>query len=168
MTRLQDFPQAKIIHLYRDPRETWMSIVNKKIKVVSRNEAGIELYRDPFYTYEWANDLKRVFPFLDMSTARHPYEIHYHLWRMSYSFGVHYADHSLGYEDLVNDFDNQVEKMFNEVGIESADVDALKGMNKGKIKMRWQEYAEASWFEDIEQNCERVQQSFFSKDAERG
>ncbi len=162
-----NFPRAKIIHLYRTPRETWMSILRKTTKQIAGKEDTVESYRDPFYTYEWANDLKRVFPFLDMSAAQHPYEIHYHLWRLSYSFGLHYADYSLGYEDLVNDFDTQIQRMFDVIGVEGTDMEALKKMNMGRITTRWHEYAEAAWFADIEEKCERVQRAFFSQDVKR-
>ena len=162
-----NFPAAKIIHLYRHPRETWMSILSKAgsdIPLVG--EWGHEYYKNLFYTYEWANDLKRVFSFLEHDASRHPYEIHYHLWRLSFNFGVYYSDYSLSYEELVEKFPMQLSKVLNIVGIEDADFGKMLKMNKGKAKYRWHEYASTDWFEEIEQRCEREQRAFFAGSGE--
>lgn len=160
-----NFPRAQIIHLYRNPRETWMSLLGKGgTQVPLKGEWRPDHYQDLFYTFEWASDLKRVFPFLDPEPDRHPYAIHYHLWRLSYSFGVHYADCTLGYEDLVEDFAGQLPRLLDQVGIREVDIERLQRMNKGRVRNRWQDYAEADWFEEIERNCEREQRAFFYVD----
>lgn len=160
------FPQAKILHLYRHPREQWMSIVDKGEHLApnDRIEPGRITSVDGFYTLEWARDLRTVFPFLEPD-GKHPYELHYFLWRLSYSFGQAYSDISICYEDLIADFDSVARTMFEAVGVRHADMARLAQLNHGKPKIRWPEYAEAAWFNEMEAKCDHELQTFFSRIA---
>lgn len=158
------FPEARILHLYRHPREQWMSIVGKGARI-TRDTALAQSHlggADGFYTLDWARDLRHVFPFLEPA-GRHPYALHYLLWRLSYSFGRAYGDISVCYEDLIADFDKVAGDLFRSVGITHADIPRLAALNHGKQKMRWPEYADDAWFGALEAECDRELDAFFTR-----
>lgn len=157
------FPQARILHLYRHPREQWMSIIGKgaAVRPDDRIKPGQIDSLDGFYTLEWARDLRHVFPFLEPA-GRHLYELHYLLWRLSYSLGRAYGDVSISYEDLIGNFEQVAGEMFHAVGIQHADIDQLAKLNHGTQKTRWPDYASDSWFNDMEAQCDHALEAFFS------
>ncbi len=159
-----NYPDAKIVHLYRNPREQWMSILLKggKIEKDTVYDFNSPLASNDFYTLEWARDLRHQFPFLE-PYGRHPYEIHYLLWRLSYLYGKNYSDISISYEELISDVSHVFERILNKTGIEKRpDIEKLEKLNKGEIKKRWRDYAPGSWFRDIESRCDRDIEVFFS------
>lgn len=158
------FPQALILHLYRDPREQWMSILAKGVDIRPdhRIRPGQIDSLDGFYTLEWARDLRRVFPFLEPA-GKHLYEVHYLLWRLSYSLGRAYANVSVCYEDLITDFERVASDMFQAVGIRDVDIAALAGLNHGAQKTRWPDYASDTWFSEMEARCDDMLDAFFSE-----
>ncbi len=157
------YPAAKILHLYRDPREQWMSIMGKGGGIgLSFRYHDKQLWgKDDFYTLQWANDLRHVFPILEPA-ERHPYEVHYLLWRLSYSFGKSFSDASIGYEDLVANFEDVLSGVLPQLGIHNADLAELAKLNQGRVKSRWKEYAPEDWFAEIESRCDRQIEAFFS------
>ena len=157
------FPGVPILHIIRNPREQWMSVmkdgpVQPDFCIDSANEPCL------FYTIQWAHDLKTVFPFLE-PIGQHPYKIHYFLWRLSYIFGRIWADYIIKYEDLVSDFKSTVEGLFHffEIEYDSDLILRLETLNKGYKPERWRSYAPIEWFEEIENECERSLQAFFSR-----
>ncbi len=154
------FPNTKIIHLYRHPREQWLSILKcEAIDVPLNWSRSIQKELPLLYTYQWARDLRHVFPFLDPESAQHPYALHYYLWRLSYAFGRQYADYSVGYEQLVDTFDDVLRCLFDGLDI-SADVEWLHKLNRGHRSLGYHDYAPESWYEDIENDCESVLKCF--------
>jgi len=81
------YPKAKILHMYRHPRQQWISVQGKKgyvaVDYPYTGDEGLFL----FYTTVWCNDLKKHFPFLEPTLVSHPYALHYYLWKLSYLFG---------------------------------------------------------------------------------
>ena len=159
-----NFPNARILHIIRNPREQWMSIL-KDGGPISQNfriKAGEE--PNLFYTIAWGHDLKTIFPFLE-PVGEHPYKIHYYLWRLSYIFGKTYADYKIMYESLISDFEAVIENLFDSLKIEydSDLILRLETLNKGYKPERWRSYAPIEWFEEIENECERSLQAFFSR-----
>lgn len=157
------FPHARILHLYRHPREQWMSIVGKgvRIDIDARIERGRIESIDGFYTLEWARDLRNVFPFLEPAN-KHPYELHYLLWRLSHSFGHAYSDVSVCYEELVGDFERVASDMFQALDVSMTDIAQLAKLNHGKPQSRWRNYADDAWFSAHEARCDRELETFFS------
>jgi len=158
------FPEAVIVFLYRHPRQQWMSIqidgpsVPKNYKL--NKKSNVEL----FYLIHWAKDLRNVFPFLEPE-GQHPYTIHYYLWRLSFLFANTYADYSICYEDLVQDFKNTFKTLLVNLGInfQNTVIDELENLNKGSIRFSWEKYAPNNWYEKKEYECEKVLQAFFLK-----
>lgn len=157
-----NFPSATILHLYRSPREQWISNISKgKVIALDYKYSRYDVSGpDNFYLLEWARDLRRVFPFLEPE-GQHPYALHYMIWRLSYSFGRSYAKYSVCYEELISDFQSQASQMFTALGMSQVNVDALATLNRGVEKQRAYEYADREWYESIEQECDRVLSAFF-------
>jgi hypothetical protein len=95
------FPSAGILHVYRHPREQWLSSVRKA--PVQQESLTLEAFarHDGFYLTRWAKDLQYSFPFLDLRPSSHPYRLFYQIWRLSYAFGALYADLSVSLEQIV-------------------------------------------------------------------
>jgi hypothetical protein len=97
------FPEARIIHLRREVRESWFSMIS---------HLDSEWRDDPYEPHvydllEWCASLAREFPFLADPGVRSLYERHYLLWRMSTMAGERLADVSL---DLDADFRDDPER----------------------------------------------------------
>jgi hypothetical protein len=154
------FPDARIVHLYRHPREQWMSIqLNRRIPL----DCSVEDFAryDSFYTLAWARDLRVIFPFLEIDQDLHPYALHYYLWRLSFAFGQAYSHLSLSYEDLVSEFARTFGTLLADLGIEGADLERLGQLNRGAVPPRWPDYANCRWFSAIEAECERTLHIYF-------
>lgn len=157
-----NFPDAKIIHLFRNPREQWMSMQVDGGSVPQNFDYSHSTSPSLFYLENWTNDLRRIFPFLEPKNAGHPYAIHYYIWRLSYSFGKSYADYSISYESLVSNLSEVLEDLFDNLNLHDIDIERLTILNRGNCNYRWPEYAPASWFKEIEIECDRVLKTFYS------
>jgi Sulfotransferase family len=161
-----NFREAQILHLYRDPREQWMSMQRTegyRVPLECRLSLDLALPELPFYTLPWALDLRGVFPFLEPELAPHPYALHYYLWRLSYSYGRQYADHSVAYEALVEDFSGTFGAVAKALDLSGVDLEALAGLIQREKGVTWPEYAPAAWFDAIEAECERVLVAHFGE-----
>jgi hypothetical protein len=94
----RNYPRAQIIHLYRNPRNQWMSMIQNDGWIPReyrlRRESLLPEF-NAFYLWNWWRDLHFFMPFLKLSHLDHPYQIHYLLWRLSYMFGKEHANISL-------------------------------------------------------------------------
>jgi len=155
------FPQATIIHLYRHPRDQWCSSL-MDITCFPKDAATKDFQpHDKFYLLMWAQDLKYHFPFLDPREAHHPYETFYYLWKLSYLFGIRYADNSLSFESLVENPDSQIAALFKVCEIEQYDLTKLKALVIQPPVGKWLKYASEDWFGEHESRCETVLSEFF-------
>jgi hypothetical protein len=150
------FPGARIVHLYRDPREQWMSAV---AGTPVGPDTGVEAFapHDRFYLLAWARDLARVYPFLLPSAHRTPYALHYLIWRLSHAHGVRHADVSVAYEDLVADVPGTMARVLARCG-QPRPAEALRPLASlagPTAPPRWPGFAPGAWFDAIEAECER-------------
>jgi hypothetical protein len=151
------FPQAKILHLYRNPRDQWASTLPKSGP--DMRSLRIDSFQpfDGFYLLEWGRDLRHCFPFLTLDPAAHPYELFYQIWKLSYAYGRSHAHTSIGYESLVNNPQGVIRELVKEFSLENADPVALAAQVVDGKKGRWQALADDAWFRSIER---RVDQEF--------
>ena len=103
----------------------------------------------------WAEDLKYHFPFLDEKCNRHPYQLHYYIWKLSYLFGATYCDNSIQFEKLVDNPGAEIARLFRSVDAELVDAQALKAVVVSP-PLEAARYADDAWFEEHEANCEAV------------
>lgn len=117
---------------------------------------------DQFYLRVWAQDLKYHFPFLDEKSLTHPYQMFYYIWKLSYLFGLQYADHSLSFENLLCDPDKELNKMLSIVNIRHYQLDLLLSLIEQGLTKKWPIYADAAWFSQHETLCETVLADFLA------
>jgi Sulfotransferase family len=157
------FPRAKVLHLYRHPRDQWISSLVDPAKFPRDGTMAAFAGHDHYYLRMWAADLKYHFPFLDERQSSHPYQIFYYLWRLSYVFGRRHAHVSLAYEDLLHDPERRLAELYGQLGLCGADFSRLARLVEKSRSGRWREYASEDWFRQHESHCETVLADFCSK-----
>ncbi|MFT6835529.1 MAG: hypothetical protein ACJA0H_001569 [Francisellaceae bacterium] len=152
------FPNAKIIHLYRHPRDQWLSFLTDK-KLMNCDEL-LHSYIDSFYLNSWCLDLSVLFPFLDIKETPHPYRRFYYLWKLSLIFGMKYSDCSLDYESLAENPDVGIAKIFDVLDWD-LNPSEYSHVFKRPILNKWKSYASDEWFMDHELHCEGILTDYF-------
>jgi hypothetical protein len=94
---------------------------------------------------------------LSLDIVRHPYELFYLIWRLSWLFGTSYGDVSICYERLCAEPDKELTRLMRVSGIVDYDLNALRRLID-RPRSRWPHYAPAAWFEEREACCESVLQ----------
>lgn len=148
----QNFPSAKIVHLYRNPRDQWLSFL--KDQSLMNKDDVLSTYTDAFYLDPWCNDLQKLFPFLSTKETPHPYQRFYYIWRLSYIYGKIHADISMSFEDLVSTPELALGRMFEILEWEGVEREPLVQIIKKPGLNRWKGYANAEWFLDHELACD--------------
>jgi len=76
------YPGAKLIHLFRHPRDQWVSRIQNDVFIPKDYQFSGEFYPDinAFYLYDWWRSLCNEMPFLELDYLSHPYQIHYLIW----------------------------------------------------------------------------------------
>jgi hypothetical protein len=158
----RNFPNAALVHLYRHPRDQWCSSLVHPTRFPKEAPLADFVKFDEFYLLAWAQDLKPHFPFLDERVLTHPYELFYFLWKLSYLFGVQYADYSLAFEELVQDPRRALERLLRELGVETrpGDLTRITDLVDPPPAARWRAYADDEWFREHERRCEAVLMDF--------
>ncbi len=146
------YPNAKIIHLYRHPRDQWCSFLTDPVTM--NKDTVTETYVDGFYLNTWCQDLSQHFPMLCPTQTPHPYQRFYYLWKLSYLYGKTHADYSLSFEALVTDTKNQLQGLFAALGHPDAPIEQLCQLIDAPEQERWRSYADENWFAQHESVCE--------------
>ena len=156
------FPNAKLVHLYRHPRDQWTSNLQKIERFAPDGKMSDFAAVDGFYLLNWARDLKYHFPFLDEQSIEHPYQLHYFLWKLSYVYGRSWSDVSLGFEELTTNPERALFQMFEVCGIDESHVESLLPLIEPPPFGKWKMYAADAWFKHHEEYCEEVLAGFFA------
>jgi hypothetical protein len=171
------FPHARLIHLYRHPRDQWCSTLqdnsnrpkeesaeqrsNPDFFYLSRDGTFEQFARnDNYYLRVWASDLRNHFPFLDETRLSHPYELFYFIWKLSYLFGRKYCDHSVAYEDLISNPELELQQLMAAARIKIFDLDKLRSLLVKPGLNKWRRYADDAWFRKHEEYCENILDDF--------
>ncbi len=156
------FPNAKLIHLYRHPRDQWCSFL-KDIRSHTKDQSLADFgIKDRFYLRRWCRDLRHQFPFLEEREVHHLYELFYYLWKLSYWFGITYADYSVAFEKLAQDPQSCLPPLLEAAGLGHVDTEPLVGLISPPSFGKWRDYASHEWFCEREWRCERVLEEFFA------
>lgn len=155
------YPRATLIHLYRHPRDQWVSLLRHPSAFPPDGRIDDFAAADRFYLLPWANELQPFFPFLDPRTLTHPYELHYYLWRLSYWCGLTFADHSLSFESLVSEPDRALAALFAVCRVDTGVIPEVRRLIEPPVLGNWRAYAPDAWFRRREEVCEAVLAEFF-------
>jgi hypothetical protein len=148
-----NFPNAKFLHLYRHPRDQWLSFLTDK--ALMNKDAVATTYQDEFYLNSWCEDLTQYFPFLSIESTPHPYQRFYYLWKLSFLYGQKFSDLSISFEDLVQHKEATTEKIINTFSL-STNAELMYQVVETPQLNRWGSYAEDAWFKQFEDKCEHV------------
>ena len=164
------FPLAKVVHLYRHPRDQWCSALVDPKGFPPGGTVRQFWAHDHFYLLSWCADLKHHYPFLDEGRTEHPYQLFYYLWKLSYLFGRRYAHHSLAMEELVEWPEEVLRGLFRVLDIDPAgqDLPKLKSLVVRPDLGKWRGYAGEDWFRQHESTCEAVLADFLLNGKEGG
>jgi hypothetical protein len=149
----EQFPEAKILHLFRNPRDQWFSMVR---------DLPREGWTDPFLNtnYElmtWSCSLGCVFPFLFGSHIKSSYHRHYLLWRLSKLMGEHLSDLSIDFDqEILVEPAKTIKRMITFAGIEKVDIDELVSLVVKPETGGWQQFEAAEWFDSAERECDAL------------
>jgi Sulfotransferase family len=158
----QNFPNAMILHLYRHPRDQWCSTLMDPNCFSKYGTMEQFAPHDEFYLRMWARDLKYHFPFLDEASLSHPYQLFYYIWKLSYMFGRAFADHSIAFEDILKNRDEQLRHLLKICRVEEYKIDKLKSLIESPTVGKWKSYADEAWFRRQESMCETTMADFFA------
>jgi hypothetical protein len=117
---------------------------------------------DKFYLRMWARDLKYYFPFLDDRLIVHPYQLFYFIWKLSYIFGRSFSHHSIAFEELLANPEQQLRALFHKLDIQRYDLQSLLTLIVKPPLGKWKTYADENWFREQESACEMILIRFFS------
>jgi hypothetical protein len=153
----RQFPRAKVLHLYRHPRDQWLSALTDTSRNFPRNGNVADFVpHDHFYLLNWARDLAYQFQFLRELENEHPYCLHYAIWKLSYLFGQAYADCSVAFETLVTEPERELIRLLAAAGVTHYDLARLTAVISGPPLGKWKEYADDAWFRRHETRCENL------------
>ncbi len=163
----RNYPNAKLIHIYRHPRDQWCSMIGHPDRFSKDGCMADFAAVDGFYVRRWASDLKYQFPFLDESAVEHPYQLHYYLWKLSYVYGRAWSDLSLSFEGLSTQPERSLFQLFQVCDVDARHIEPLLPLITPPPFDKWKAYADESWFQTHESHCENVLAEFFgSSNAE--
>lgn len=155
-----NYPDARIVHVYRNPRDQWCSSLRDKGHYPASATSGTG-FIDHFYLGVWVRDLVRQFPFLAGYDGHHRYYLFYMVWKLSYCFGVRYSDISVAMESLTENPSTRMADVLIATGADPAILGEADLRFVKPVTSRWQDYADDAWFSRIEQECDAVIREFF-------
>lgn len=154
------FPNAKILHIYRHPRDQWCSSLVDTRRFPKEMKLRDFGPFDGFYLLSWGRDLHRYFPFLTLDADAHPYELFYQIWKLSYVFGKRYSDWSVPFEQILDKPEESIRDILKATSIDGMGYHNLHKLIRPVQVGKWTVYAGDDWFRDIEGKVEGVIQSF--------
>ena len=155
------FPNAKILHIFRHPRDQWCSTLGSNF--VNRDKLKLQDFEqvDGFYLLSWGRDLRNYFPFLTLGKESHPYELFYQIWMLSYLFGCAYSSVSISFEDILENPEATLKKMFSVLSFESYDLPRLVSLVDPVLTGKWTQFADQQWFSAIEEKVDQQIRGYF-------
>ena len=144
------FKDARLIHLYRDPRDQWMSMAKNLPR---------EAWDNPFENTQydlliWACSLAENFPFLFSNVIKTSYHLHYMLWRLSKLMGERCSDLSISFESLVDNPEESIAKLMDFAGLDKVDIGLLVSIVSPPERGIWNNVVDEEWFSSAEKECD--------------
>lgn len=114
-----NFPNARIVHVWRERDDLWRSIVRRTQEYLGREDVGQD--RPDFMGFRmaaWCDDLAPTYPELAAERSSSGYERFSRLWELSREEHRRYADVSVELAELKEDFETACARMAAAVGFE--------------------------------------------------
>lgn len=147
------FPAAKILHLYRNSRDSYFSM----IRHLDRKEADNPQRGHLYDLLEWSVALADFFPFLADPAIQSMYERHYYFWKLSYLMGHRCSDLSLSYDsDFKNDRYGGLNKLSKMGYLDPEQIENLVSLIQPQESSSWAEMHPETWFQAVENKCEQT------------
>ena len=144
------FPEAKIIHLWRNPRDQWYSMVKS---CLSQNVISPDINTN-YDILLWSIYLSKDFPFL-VDSIQSSYERHYYIWRLSNIMGTRCSDISIDYDNEIQlSPEIALNKIKQTIGISGHERDFISNISPVETG-KWETIRPADWFEETENRCDR-------------
>jgi len=159
------FPEARIVHIWRDVRESYASMVWHLVTEELDNPGRGNV----FDLLEWSTSLSADFPFLIGQPGTSLYERHYYLWKLSLLMAREHADLSLSFDDDVQKNRTRgIDRLIDAGCFDAGQCDAALRHIVPVETRRWALLHEDAWFDAIEERCEHTLDShglnqFFGK-----
>lgn len=156
-----NFPNAKLVHIYRHPRDQWVSsLMGNPVDPLKARLADFTPH-DRFYLTSWVRDLKYHFPFLSEMDSQHPYRAFYLLWKLSWMAGTAQCHCSMAFEHLVTNPEQELDRLLKAVDLKVDPAPLLPVIQKPPLG-KWTRYANDEWFQKHETACETILADFFA------
>lgn len=151
------FPEAKILHMFRNSRDQWFSMVRdlpKEQRLAPCINTGYELMT-------WSCSLALDFPFLFGPGIRSSYHRHYILWKLSKLMGERCSDLSVDFDnDLIADPRRTIEKILTMSGLTDLAPDSLTDLVSVPKSGQWRELETEEWFHRAEVECDEILEKY--------
>ncbi len=157
------FPDAHVIHLFRNPRDQWLSVLRDPASFGPHDANDDFAAHDLYFMNEWVEDLSTQFPLLDWDDVEHPYEMFYRLWKLSYVWGKSYSHLSLSYEQLLTEPRGTIGRLFDQLGWDQQVAAQIAHLVHAKGIGKWRRYADADWFAAHESRAESRLDAFLGR-----
>jgi hypothetical protein len=145
------FPEARILHLTRNSRDIWYSMV-RDLPENGWKDAQANTNYDLVL---WSLSLYHAFPFLFSPLVSTSYHRHYLLWRLSGLAGERMADLTLDFDrDVLGDTAATVLRLAEFAGQQDVPVDEIAGLVIAPERGRWADLADEQWFAAAEAECD--------------
>ncbi len=148
------YPNATFLHLYRNPREQWVSFLRDSKK--QNKDVVADHFEDFFYLHLWAKDLALAFPPLKHWKEMHPYELFYLIWKLSFNAGKEHSDLSISFEEIVSDPKTILLNIAEQTKIQTDNLELLSSLIVQPDQNKWESYANPIWFESKERKIETL------------
>ncbi len=148
---LKEFSDARIIHVTRNSRDTWLS---------SRRHLPLDRWADPYEpdAYDllmWAVALEKDFPFLMNPEPVNSYELFYSLWLLSNSMGKYLSHVSIDYDhNLITDPQHGLDLLVQAGCLYRDEVRKAAETVSVPDPLPGTEYFDDEFFSAIEDHCE--------------
>ena len=157
-----NFPASTLVHLTRNPRDSWSSTLRGIANNPSWNLLDFQFY-SRFYLLDWYRDLTLSFPRMHRPVkTTHPYEVHYLVHRLSSLFAARDCSAVIVYEDMETDLIAAVETLLTGIGIMDVDLSPLEGLLSPRQHQYDHEEDEAL-YQDIETRVEAELEDWLGK-----
>jgi hypothetical protein len=148
----KNFPQARLLHLARNPRDQWYSTL-APFKVDIDHDIDFDAYD----LATWGRDLYQQFPFLAAPQIRHAYQRFYYLWKLSYLAGQRLSELSINYDEVISEPQNCLNQILDFANLYSdKNLQVCLKLVESKPERAWKKDRKELWFSDLEQECEMV------------